>query len=147
MTNAHRGPKIPLAPLTAWCHEQVEIAARRRAHLDPSRTNRLYGPTAELADRLGIQVRVLNRLMRGVYAGCQDGHKGEFPTDTIARYYVEDLLVRAGVDFYDLYPELEGERDIKLEPDAWCRCCREFVTPIFGCCPWDDTPVHMEMAA
>jgi hypothetical protein len=38
--------------------------------------------------------------------------------------------------FYRLYPELEHERDVMLEPDAWCPFCAQWVTPVDGLCPW-----------
>jgi hypothetical protein len=90
---------------------------------------------------LGINARVLNRIKRGRYAGSQNNRKGEYPTEWIGRAYIEDMLWRAGVDFYDVYPELEGERNVELEEDGFCKQCHEFVTPIGGLCPWDDTPV------
>jgi hypothetical protein len=144
--SSHPGPQIPYAPFTAWCNQQVELASKGRG-INSFYTDK-YGPCAAVADRLGIHVRILNRLMRGVYAGSRDSCKGEFPTDTISRYYVEDLLARAGVDFYEVYPQFEHERDIKLEPDAWCRCCAEYVTPVDGVCLWCDSSVDgMGMAA
>lgn len=139
MSSRHAGPRIPLAPFTAWCNEQVELAVKRRGVTSVFSDG--YGPCAEVADRLGIDVRVLNRLMRGMYAGSQNRRKGEFPADTISRYYVEDLLARAGVDFYGLYPEFAYEQDIEIEPDEFCRECGEYVTPIKGFCPWCDTNV------
>jgi hypothetical protein len=146
MTNTHAGPRISMAPFTAWCNEQVELAAKRRGAL--SVFSDRYGPCAEVADKLGVHVRVLNRLVRGMYAGSRDRRKGEFPAETISRYYVEDLLSRAGVSFYNVYPEFAHEQDIELEPDAWCRCCAEYVTPLNGLCLWCDTPVDgLEMAA
>lgn len=149
--STHPGPKIPMAPFSAWCNDQIQQATKRQGGRlvgwDRVRSD-TCGPAGELADRLGIHIRCLNRLRRGVYAGSQARRKGEFPADTISRYYVEDLLARAGVDFYDVYVDLAHERDIELEPDGWCSCCREYVTPIRGLCPWDDTPVDgLEMAA
>jgi hypothetical protein len=139
-----------MAPFSAWCNEQVKETAKRTGDIrgwDVARSN-MYGATTAVADRLGVHVRIFNRLARGMYAGSQNSCKGEFKADTISRYYVEDMLTRAGVDFYDVYPDLEFERDIELEPDAFCRQCGEYVTPIQGCCPWCDTGVDgMEMAA
>lgn len=130
-----RGPQIPIAPFQHWCAEQVALTSKSRPWNGAAC---IYGPSSEVADLLGIHVRALNRVIRGVYAGMQNGHKAEFPVDTISRYYVEDALTHAGVDFYELYPALEAERDIELEPDEWCDRCGEDVTPIGGQCPWCD---------
>jgi hypothetical protein len=148
--SSHPGPRIPMAPFAAWCNDQVQQAAKRTEGIsgwDVARNN-MYGSVAAVADRLGIDVRNLNRLCRGMYAGSRNRRKGEFPADTISRYYVEDLLTRAEVSFYEIYPEFAHERDIELEPGAWCRCCAEYVTPVDGICLWCDTPVDdLRMAA
>lgn len=148
MTNPHRGPRIPIAPIRDWVNEQIRAEANRQMlsvawGAGVPGIVQEVGPVTQIAARLGVHIRCLNRIKRGMYAGARNGVKGEYPTDTISRYYVEDMLTRAGVDFYDIYPELESERDIALEPDGWCKCCREFVTPINSLCPWDDTPVDV----
>lgn len=140
---ARVGQQIPLAPFQAWCKEQIRIAAVRRG---PFATFAPYGPVNELADRIGLHPRVLNRITRGVYAGHRDGRKGDIPTDTIGRHDVENALTRAGVDFYGVYPEFEHERDIELEMDQFCSECGEWVTPIKGRCPWDDTDLMEDIA-
>jgi hypothetical protein len=148
--SSHPGPRIPMAPFTAWCNDQVEQAAKRAGAprgWDVARSN-MYGAATDVAERLGVHIRILNRLRRGMYAGSKDHRKGEFPADTISRYYVEDLLTRAGTSFYDVYPEFAHERDIELEPDEFCLQCGEYTTPIQGCCPWCDTRVDdLRMAA
>lgn len=143
--NAHshkpRSPQVPIGPVKDWCHTQVRLLASRHDPHDPR-----YGPHQELADRMGLNSRALYRIMQGHYSGARNGRKGEFPAETISRNYVEDMLTRAGVDFYSVYPELEYERDIALEPDEFCRRCGEWITPIEGFCPWCESNVGWAVA-
>jgi hypothetical protein len=74
----------------------------------------------------------------------------DIPTDKFPRPVVEDALFTAGVDFYEMYPQFAHERDIELEPAAWCPNCRSHVTPIQGECPWDGWRIsdgHMNLRA
>lgn len=168
MAEGKGGPRIPLEPFIGWCEtklveyggpDALKVKMNAGGRFNPDAT----GARDRLAAKLGIASRTLWR-----YTHWRDSCGR--PTTVAPRWYVEDMLERAGLRFSDLYPgsfeKAPGERgpardvlryidllgnccdeEIELEPDAWCRCCREFVTPIFGCCPWDDTPIHMELAA
>lgn len=115
------GPRIPCEPFATWLDGQLRLLA---ADFDD--------PHAQLSSSLGIVDRTLWRFM---HHRDSNGH----PSKVFGRYAVEDILTRAGVSFYDLYPEYEHERDIVLEPDSWCSSCATTTTPIDGVCPWCET--------
>ncbi len=144
-----RGPQLPLRPLIDWINAQIARETRRQGlSLDApnsSSNGKEPGPHRLVADRLGLNDRALYRIKNSRYAGSRNGRKAEFPATTISRKYVEDMCTRAGLNFYDLYPELEWERDVELEADAYCARCGEDVTPIEGCCPWCDRVVRTDI--
>jgi len=134
MAKPRGGPRIPSKPFVDWLWEQRRVLDR-----DPSRwvtdvAGRAteHAPTRTLAARCGVCERTLHRYMKGLDSNSD-------PTDVLGRYLVEDILHRAGVDFYSLYPEFEHERDIELEPEAWCDKCLDIVTPLDDRCPWCNT--------
>lgn len=57
----------------------------------------------------------------------------------VERAVIEDALHHAGVDFYDVYPDLEP--DVTSLRDGYCLACRDDVTTADGRCPWCDGEV------
>jgi hypothetical protein len=134
------GPRIPAEPFVAWCDRRLRVLARGGTmgilptDLLRERTLIASGARKVLAYRLGIEDRTLWRYLNG-----WDG-TGR-PTRTLPRHPVEDMLHRAGEDFYVVYPQYADERDIELEPDVWCKCCKQTTTPLHGICLWCDRRV------
>lgn len=124
-TRTRHGPQIPLKPFQDWIEQQLGDGDD-------------IGACARLAQRLGTTDRSLHRIRHGIACGKKDGQSFTFTVDTWGRFRIEDMLHRAGADFYDVYPEFAHERDVELEPDAWCEGCRDVVTPVNGICLWCD---------
>lgn len=129
--------RIPAEPFLAWCERQLVLIANGGAlgtvpvggfgqTSDREARRRAHGV---LAGRLGVEVRTLWRYLHRLDT---EGR----PTTTLSRYSVEDMLNRAGEDFYAVYAQLEHERDIELEPDVFCPRCGEMTTPHEGTCLW-----------
>jgi hypothetical protein len=137
-TRRTNGPQVPLKPFQDWI--ESELATR------PDDTSAV----GWLAQRLGTTDRSLHRIRHGIACGKRDGAAFTFHVDTWGRYRIEDMLHRAGADFYDVYPGFAHERDVVLEPESWCPTCREVVTPMDGVCLWCDevlTKPQLEDAA
>lgn len=68
----------------------------------------------------------------------------------INRVTVEDACHHAGIDFYELYPELGHERSGEPGAEGWCPACQEHVLVLDGVCAWCDwkvAPGHMRPSA
>jgi hypothetical protein len=133
------GPRIPAEPFVAWCEQRLRVLAKDGAiGILPSdarqRTMIARGARTVLAYRLGIEDRTLWRYLNGWDSVAR-------PTRTLPRHPVEDMLHRAGEDFYAVYPQYAHERDIELEPDVWCAMCKQVTTPLDGVCLWCDRRV------
>ena len=129
------GPDIPIQPLQDWVAGQLAI--------NPC--------VNDLARRMGIQPRTLLRIRNGEQTGkltvAPNVRKPVLiRTNMWARYRVEDMLERAGADFFDVYPQFRHEVEFELEPDCWCEECRDVTTPIGGVCPWCDQMVSKPQA-
>ena len=128
-------PRVAAEPFVAWCQRRLRAISNHGAigilPTNPTERQDTIRPGTHtvLAHRLGIEPRTLWRYLHRLDGSDQ-------PTATISRYAVEDMLTRAGEDFYALYPEYEHERDVELEPDGWCPHCQELTTPVEGKCLW-----------
>lgn len=135
------GEYVPAKPFADWIEERIRFYDRQQpgtplTHRDSaSRVARDlgWGDKESGARKLYRYRHCLKTMKRG----SRYGRSFDVPTDKFPRPPIEDALFRAGVDFYSVYPEYAHERDIELEPAAWCPACREHVTPIDGECPWD----------
>jgi hypothetical protein len=134
--------QIPARPFIEWIEQQLDAISRNDT-LRLTEVENHVPATRVLADRLGVEVRILYRYRRGLRSGSRNGRKGEFPTDTFPRAAIEDMLDHAEVPFWEVYPDLDD--DLALETDAFCPSCHEIVTPILGQCPWCDTAVETEL--
>lgn len=130
-------PRVAAGPFVAWCEGQLRVIAHGRAVGPTPSGHTGEGPSLgcrahqTLAFRLGVDPRTMHRYLRAL-----DG--GDHPATTLSRDSVEDMLHRAGEDFYAVYPDYLHERDIELEPDQWCPWCQQTTTPMGGICLWCD---------
>lgn len=146
---------IPGKPFAAFIEARVAFHERGQQNRPASHRD---GPK-KVAEEFGwgsgdAGVRKLYRYRHGLHSVRPGGKRGspsrDVPTERVPRPLVEDALARAGVDFYEVYTEFAHERDIEIEPAAWCPNCQEHVTPIKGECPWDGWRIsegHMNRAA
>lgn len=148
---ARQKENVPVGPFMELLNEWVE---HYRAIFPGSSAEKTSAAIRKVAEDLGWEgepgMRKLYRYRRGLKStrNRRTAPNREIPTGTFPRATVEDALHRAGVDFYSIYPEFSHERDIELEPAAWCPACREHCHPIGGCCPWCDWRIsdgHMNM--
>lgn len=131
--------RVPARPFAEWLRARVEFYERQQRAVKSWDRNALAQVAAECGWPGESGQRKLYRYLRELKS-TKRGRRAksmEVPAETYPRPVVEDALHHAGVDFYSIYPELAYERDIELEPAAWCPACQEHVTPIGGECPWD----------
>ena len=64
------------------------------------------------------------------------------PTTSYSRDTIENMLWRAGVALWEVYPDVDG--DVVVPADEWCDRCDEMITPIWEkgalICPWCEPP-------
>lgn len=145
--------RVPAGPFIAVIEQR--IAFHKSRALFPATNDDCLRRVAEEFGWEGENgIRRLYRFRHGLKATKQPpGRRGksvELRTDSFAREAVEDALHHAGIDFYSVYTEFAFERDIELEPAAWCPACQSHETPIDGCCPWCDWRIsegHMNRQA
>ncbi len=96
----HREP-IPAAPFVAWCEQ-------RRAQIARS-LDQWPGLTHGAAEESNPLFRLLAELGWADEAGHRRYHRWthDLRRGVVERRVVEDALLSAGVDFYDLYPDLD----------------------------------------
>jgi hypothetical protein len=148
---------VPAKPFADIIYARVAAYQAQEAGFPSQKINAL----ARVAEDLGwgseeSSIRKLYRyrhMLRTVGGGgsrARSVKQRDISTDRFPRPVVEDALFVLGVDFYEVYPEFAHERDIEIEPAAWCPACREHVTPIQGECPWDGWAIsegHMNLKA
>lgn len=135
-------------PFSNWLNERYEVHLQGEPAYASHAMTLLLGEIGWPTNEAGS--RRLYRYRHCVMSGSCKGVKGSRPTEWFERDVVEDALHFAGQDFYELYGEYAHERDLPLEPAAWCPSCQSHVTPINGCCPWDDWVIsegHMNRLA
>ena|SRR5215216_4121313 len=115
---------VPAAPFVEWL-QRLKVALKNDPALKLGRLG--SGVEREIAQRLGVSTKAVYRYLRSI------NNEGR-AVDVFDRACVEDMLDRAGIPFWHLYPELAT--DVELEPDVFCESCFEMVTPIGGLCPW-----------
>ncbi len=122
---------LPAAPFIAWLADQEE-----RLRAAPHSTGGLMArqPVRKvLARRLGITDRTLRR-----FTLSQNGDGA--PVTSFAQEAIEDMLWRAGVELWEVYPQPE----VVVPADETCDRCSEPVTPIWEkgalVCPWCTPP-------
>jgi hypothetical protein len=81
--------QIPARPFIEWIEQQLDAISRNDT-LRLTEVENHVPATRVLADRLGVEVRILYRYRRGLRSGSRNGRKGEFPTDTFPRAAIED---------------------------------------------------------
>lgn len=131
-------PTLPAAPFVRWLREQSDIIGHDYSLLGAG----IPAPPVNtaLAKRLGVVPRTIYRYLRSLDGAGR-------PTDTYERKQIEAVLTRAGVDFFEIYPDLDDlDLDLELEVDEYCPRCREITTPINGICPWCETQVRRDAA-
>lgn len=123
-----QGPRIPAEPFVTWLHGELERLRHDQTIAHTEQSAHKPPVNQALADRLGISARRLHDYLHRV---------GDEQPDTVFRSRVEDMLENAGLQLWEVYPDLID--DVELEPDAYCERCRDTVSPIGGLCPWCDS--------
>lgn len=134
-------PTVPAAPFSGWLRDRI---AEYEASAATEHEKKQVGASVRLAAELGWGtseggVRRLYRYKNAVKERTAKSKtvKWNEAASVWPRSDVEDACHNIDPDlFYELYPEFRHERDIDLEPDAWCPFCKEMVTPVDGLCPW-----------
>lgn len=137
-------PTVPAEPFSRWLSAQYDEYEKQDANASACDQDVALGPAQRLAEEIGwgsddAGIRRLYRYRKQVIerTASSRGVRWTETADSWPRDAVEDACHRVHPDlFLDLYPELRFERDVVLEPDAYCPFCEELVTPIDGLCPW-----------
>ncbi len=118
---------VDAAPFVAWLERQIaHITADETLWRTTSGGSALPpDATKILGERLGVHE---DWLRKGAWT-----RSGQ-----LERATVEDALDRAGVAWFDVFPD---DAPDEIEPDGFCGRCHEVVTPISGACPWCESPV------
>jgi len=130
---------IDVAPFLAWCANR-ETRIRRELGsehgiADGKQTNHRERLVTELGWTIEAGTR---RLHRWTHPDQGDGFSG-----LVERAVIEDALHHAGVQFADVYPDLDDD-DQGEQTEAYCNRCHDTVTAIDGICPWCETAVAAE---
>lgn len=132
---------IPVAPFLAWAQRREQQIRREIDHYPAISGSRDGGVEARGPMNIDPRGRLVMELGWDADSGTRllFRWQHETPSGLVERARVEEALFCAGVDFYELYPDMAPSNE---PADRFCPRCRHVVPTVDMHCAWCNGPVN-----